>query len=135
MKITQNLTLGQQIEIQPDALTPQPPSAPPEKPGCGTFLIVGEGGAVAVPLAETTVDIEVDVFVERTTFQHWFRNEADVAIECVYVGPLPFGAVVDELTLQVGETARSASPGAWSVARRPRRSTTRRRTRACAPRS
>jgi Ca-activated chloride channel family protein len=54
------------------------------------------------PLRRTEVRAEVSGFISRVTVTQEFENPFQDKIEAVYVFPLPQGAAVDDMTMQVG---------------------------------
>ncbi|MGD1871055.1 MAG: marine proteobacterial sortase target protein [Neomegalonema sp.] len=58
---------------------------------------------VPAPLLATKIDVSVSGPVARTTVQQGFTNPSDVFVEGKYVFPLPEGAAVDTLWLQIGD--------------------------------
>jgi Ca-activated chloride channel family protein len=70
----------------------------------GLFFKSGlEDRAVAAPLLATEVDIEVNGPVARARVRQHFLNPSDYWLEGSYVFPLPEGAAVDRLTLEIGD--------------------------------
>ncbi|HVH05419.1 MAG TPA: VIT domain-containing protein, partial [Myxococcota bacterium] len=71
----------------------------------GSVLLVRDagGGFSPVPALATDVDLRIAGIVARATVTQTFRNPTDRWLEAVYVFPLPEGAAVDHLTLEVGE--------------------------------
>ncbi len=81
-----------------------PPPAGRDQFAQGSLAIVDKDGKAAglCPLKHTDVQAEVSGFLARVTVTQEFWNPSDEKIEAVYVFPLPQGAAVDDMTLQVG---------------------------------
>ncbi len=58
---------------------------------------------VDVPLEHTEVRIRADGLVAQVEVEQTFRNPYDRKIEAVYLFPLPTGAAVNDLEIQIGE--------------------------------
>ena len=92
------------LPLPPIQIRPEPyPVAAGQRPGLGCIIVSRGDMSVATPLEETSVEVTVDRFRERTRITHAFANRGFETIECVFVGILPFGAAIDELELQVGD--------------------------------
>jgi len=71
----------------------------------GSLLLVSDrpGLYVPAPALKTTIDVAVSGPLARTVVSQRFENRADVFVEGRYVFPLPEGAAVDTLRMQVGD--------------------------------
>ncbi len=67
----------------------------------GTLRAVGKSGLLC-PLQGTDVKADVSGFGARVTVVQTFTNPSDQPIEAVYTFPLPAGAAVDRMRMQVG---------------------------------
>jgi Ca-activated chloride channel family protein len=73
-------------------------------PGSGMLLLEGEGDEPwMAPQVSTEVELVVTGMIARTHVEQVFENPSDEPVEAVYVFPLPEGAAVDGLTLQIGD--------------------------------
>lgn len=72
----------------------------------GTLLFATDQPGLYVPAPVLATDIEIVVSgpIARTLVTQHFRNVADVFVEGKYLFPLPEGAAVDTLRMQVGDT-------------------------------
>lgn len=86
------------------AASVQPASAPGEHPGAGTLMLrmPSTGEMLRAPAVETDVAIRVTGLVARTRVAQHFTNPTGEWVEGVYVFPLPEGAAVDRMRLEVG---------------------------------
>lgn len=75
-----------------------------EKITQGSLLIRDDHGVPRYesPLKHTDVKAEISGFLARVTVTQEFENTASDKVEAVYVFPLPHGAAVDAMTLDVG---------------------------------
>ena len=73
-----------------------------EGPGTGELLATIDGRQVSLPPAAMGVDLEVTGPIVRARLTQTFSNPTGETIDADYVFPLPEGAAVDELTLEVG---------------------------------
>jgi len=90
----------------------QPPAAPD---GSGLYLSAaaptgGAGGrlttaAITIPATTLTTDITLDVvgMVAHVSVRQRFRNDSPDWVEGTYVFPLPDGAAVNELVMEIGD--------------------------------
>lgn len=71
----------------------------------GALLLRAEedGKYLEAPILATDVDITVSGPIVRATITQRFENPADAWVEGVYVFPLPEGAAVDTLKMQIGD--------------------------------
>ena len=63
----------------------------------------GDGGTLTTLALETSVHAEVNGLLARVHVLQSFRNDSNDWVEGIYRFPLPDGAAVDRLTIQVGE--------------------------------
>lgn len=73
-----------------------------DDPGTGALLAKMNGTLVAMPMVSMDVRLSVSGPMVRSHVQQAFSNPTDETLEAVYVFPLPEGAAVDDLTLEVG---------------------------------
>ena len=73
-----------------------------EGPGTGELLATIDGRRVSLPPTAMGVDLEVTGPIVRARLTQTFTNPSRETIDADYVFPLPEGAAVDELTLEVG---------------------------------
>ncbi len=66
-------------------------------------IIAKDGSIVECPLKHTDVEADVSGFIARVRVTQTFYNPTSDTIEAVYVFPLPHGAAVDAMTMQVGD--------------------------------
>src|ERR1051326_6918612 len=80
-------------------------TASDEKPDAGSLQVVNKQGkpTAACPLKHTDVKAEISGFLSRVTLTQEFENPFPDKIEAVYTFPLPQSAVVDDMTLKVGD--------------------------------
>lgn len=72
--------------------------------GAGALLLLnGDGGYVAAPALTTDVSVRVLGIVAHTEVVQRFKNDDSRVSEGRYVFPLPEGAAVDRMRLQIGE--------------------------------
>ncbi len=69
----------------------------------GTFLVASESGYLAVPAVATEAHVRIHGIVARTEVVQRFVNPQASFAEGTYVFPLPEGAAVDRMRLQIGE--------------------------------
>src|SRR5438093_1237881 len=71
----------------------------------GTLQVVAPNGApkAVCPLKHTDVKAEISGFLSRVTVTQEFENPFSEKIEAVYTFPLPQNAVVDDMTMLVGD--------------------------------
>jgi len=74
-----------------------------EPPGTGALLAKIDGALVPMPVVSMDVSLSVSGPIVRSRLTQRFENPTDQALEAVYVFPLPEGAAVDGLTLEVGD--------------------------------
>ena len=72
-------------------------------PGTGALLVKMNGILVPLPVASMDVTLSISGPIVRGRLVQSFENPTDETLEAEYVFPLPEGAAVDGLTLQVGE--------------------------------
>jgi Ca-activated chloride channel family protein len=72
-----------------------------EDPGTGALVAETAAGRVELPVAELSVDLYVSGTSVRSTIVQRFENPGRDTIDATYVFPLPEGAAVDYLTLEV----------------------------------
>ncbi len=72
-------------------------------PSEGTLRAVHDGEVVDVPLAHTEVRIEVSAHLADVEVVQTFHNPWDTKIDAVYLFPLPAGAAVHGMVLQIGD--------------------------------
>jgi Ca-activated chloride channel family protein len=73
-------------------------------PGSGMLLLEGEGDEPwLAPQVSTEVQLVVTGMIARAQVEQVFENPSEEPVEAVYVFPLPEGAAVDGLTLQIGD--------------------------------
>jgi Ca-activated chloride channel homolog len=68
----------------------------------GALRITRGDEVVECPLRRTDVRVEVSGFIARVRVTQTFENPSPEPIEAVYVFPLPHGAAVDAMTMDVG---------------------------------
>lgn len=77
---------------------------PDDTPGGGSLLLATENGAAReAPLVSTQVRIDVTGLIVRARVEQTFVNPSPNWTEGKYVFPLPEGAAVDHLDMQVGD--------------------------------
>ncbi len=114
------------VANQARAATPSPTG-----PRQGTLLFRSPGGDLPAPLLATDVEITVTGMVARTRVTQRFHNPGMEWLEAIYVFPLPEGAAVDHLDMQVGDRRiegqireRRAAQQAYAQARQEGRKAT-----------
>jgi Ca-activated chloride channel homolog len=76
----------------------------PAEPGAGMLLLEGEGDEPwLAPQVSTEVTLVVTGMIARAQVEQVFENPSDEPVEAVYLFPLPEGAAVDGLTLEIGD--------------------------------
>jgi Ca-activated chloride channel family protein len=83
------------------AVAQEPPGN--DGPGTGALLAKMNGILVPIPLVSMEVTLSISGPIVRGRLVQSFENPTDETLEAEYVFPLPEGAAVDGLTLQVGE--------------------------------
>jgi Ca-activated chloride channel homolog len=74
------------------------------EPGSGMLLLEGEGDEPwMAPQVSTEVTLVVTGMIARAQVEQVFENPSDEPVEAVYIFPLPEGAAVDGLTLEIGD--------------------------------
>ena len=91
------------ILFQPVGVNAQETGVTPEQMQAGTLLLETPSGWRAATRIDTDVDIAVSGPVARTRVRQRFGNDGTEWTEAVYVFPLPEGAAVDRLRIEVGE--------------------------------
>ena len=89
---------------------PEPVSAASRNETAGSLQILGKDGSIQgdCPLKHTEVRGAISGFLARVVVMQRFENPARSPIEAIYTFPLPQNALVDDMTIQVGErTIRS----------------------------
>ena len=76
-------------------------AAAQEDPGTGALVVETAAGRVELPVVGLNVDLYVTGTSVRGTIVQRFLNSESDTIDATYVFPLPEGAAVDHLTLQV----------------------------------
>src|SRR5262245_57123433 len=104
--------------------TPPGPAMPPD-PGTGQMFMKTEDSLVPLPALDMKVDLEVTGPLVQGTVRQTFRNPSFQVVDVVYLFPLPDGAAVDSLELQVGDRVirsevreREAARAQYDAARR-----------------
>ncbi len=85
------------------AQTPQPIDPMEQEVTQGALRVKTEDEIVECPLKHTDVKAIISGFIARVTVTQTFDNPFDDKIEAVYVFPLPHTAVVDDMTMVMGE--------------------------------
>lgn len=70
-------------------------------PGTGALLAEAGGSLVPIPIVSMSADLAITGPMVRATVRQEFRSDADRPVEAVYLFPLPEGAAVDGLVLDV----------------------------------
>jgi Ca-activated chloride channel family protein len=83
------------------AAAQEPPGS--DDPGTGALLAKMNGILVPIPVVAMEVTLSISGPIVRGRLVQSFENPTDETLEAEYVFPLPEGAAVDGLTLQVGE--------------------------------
>jgi len=76
-------------------------AAAQEDPGTGALVVKTGAGRMELPVVGVNVDLYVTGTSVRGTIVQRFENAASETVDATYVFPLPEGAAVDYLTLQV----------------------------------
>ncbi len=79
------------------------PAEPDPGPGTGELELLCSTGRIALPAVHTDVDLHVTGPLIRAIVRQKFINPADEVVSARYVFPLPPGAAVAAMELQVGE--------------------------------
>jgi Ca-activated chloride channel family protein len=83
------------------AAAQEPPSV--DDPGTGELLAKMNGRQVPLPVVSMDVSLSISGPIVRGRLVQTFENPTDETLEAEYVFPLPEGAAVDGLVLQIGE--------------------------------
>ncbi len=90
--------------FSPAALAQTKPLNLNEAPPGGLYLATEiPGQVVAAPNVKTKIDVDITGPITRTRVVQYFTNPGDAFVEGVYTYPLPKGAAVDTLKMQIGE--------------------------------
>ncbi|MEM7169381.1 MAG: marine proteobacterial sortase target protein [Pseudomonadota bacterium] len=98
-------TLAKATQVSPS--TAQPPGSglpniKREPDPAGLYFHAGSGGtAFQAPLLKSEVSIAVNGMVQRVRVRQHFENPTDVWLQGTYVFPLPEGAAVDHLVMEL----------------------------------
>lgn len=82
------------------AAAPEGPAGGNE-PGTGALVAKAGGSLVPLPIVSMSADLAITGPMVRATVRQEFRNDASDPVEAVYLFPLPEGAAVDGLVLDV----------------------------------
>jgi Ca-activated chloride channel family protein len=83
------------------AAAQEPPAV--DDPGTGALLMKMNGALVPIPAVSMDVTLSIAGPLVRGRLVQTFENPTDETLEAEYVFPLPEGAAVDGLTLQIGD--------------------------------
>ncbi len=75
----------------------------PQEPTTGCLRIVGSEDRGFCPLLHTDVEANVAGMIGRVRVKQIFANPSDSKIEAIYAFPLPAGAAVDAMIMNVGD--------------------------------
>ncbi len=98
------------------AAAQQPPGEEP--PGAGTLLATMNGMRVRLPVVSMDVSLSIAGPIVRSHLDQRFENPTDEALDADYEFPLPEGAAVDGLVLEIGERRFSGTIEEKEEARR-----------------
>src|SRR4029077_6589802 len=99
------------------AAAQEPPGG--DNPGTGALLAKINGILIPMPVVSMEVTLSISGPIVRGRLVQSFENPTAETLEAEYVFPLPEGAAVDGLTLQVGERSFVGAIQEKGGARRP----------------